>query len=254
MESGIYKWRNKVTGNVYIGQAQDLYRRQMDFLHFNAPYAGQLINEERQAFPSLEYWEYEVLVKCDKKDLNKEERHIMFEYKKQLGDRLLNISGIPQKETKKKKPEIPDIPIEIIIKQEFLQQIKDGYNFIQEFKNFVNFINDVSKNNFTDVRIIKIPCTLFTQKGMTTLTADEWFEKSEAIIFNSPYELLEKYNLDKESFRRILKIPAIHAKSGRMETLRNILYSRTKEDKESGFIVNVDKLFIESVREFMSEK
>lgn len=39
-KSGIYLWVNKITGKVYIGQANDLDRRRKDFYNFNRHYGG----------------------------------------------------------------------------------------------------------------------------------------------------------------------------------------------------------------------
>ena len=47
MNSGIYKWTNKETGNIYIGQAKDFDNRFKQFIRFNQPYAGNKINEVR---------------------------------------------------------------------------------------------------------------------------------------------------------------------------------------------------------------
>ena len=41
MSSGIYKWTNKITNNVYIGQAVNLEQRMKEFLRFNTIYAGK---------------------------------------------------------------------------------------------------------------------------------------------------------------------------------------------------------------------
>ena len=51
--SGIYRWTNKITGKIYIGQAIDLTKRQLDFMHFNSCYAGTNINEERKIISFL---------------------------------------------------------------------------------------------------------------------------------------------------------------------------------------------------------
>lgn len=69
MNSGIYKWSNKETGSVYIGQATDLDKRCREFLNFKQKYAGKLINDERKKYPSLTFWDYEILEKCDINDL-----------------------------------------------------------------------------------------------------------------------------------------------------------------------------------------
>ena len=53
MSSGIYKWTNKITKNVYIGQAINLEKRVRVFLNFKTKYAGKLINEENKSFISI---------------------------------------------------------------------------------------------------------------------------------------------------------------------------------------------------------
>lgn len=103
--SGIYRWTNKITGKIYIGQAIDLTKRQLDFMHFNSCYAGANINEERKKYPSLEYWNYEVLVKCDPKLLNHYEKKYINEVDTNL---LLNTKLVPLEKvnnTKKNKKE-----------------------------------------------------------------------------------------------------------------------------------------------------
>ena len=89
MSSGIYKWTNKVTQNIYIGQAKDLNKRCKEFLSFNKTYAGQKINEERKKYNSLIYWNYEILTKCDEKDLNEKEKYYIEQYE---NAELLNIT------------------------------------------------------------------------------------------------------------------------------------------------------------------
>lgn len=87
MSSGIYKWTNKETKNVYIGQSNNLEKRMRDFLDFKRPYAGNKINEERKKYPSLKYWVYDILDECEKNQLNILEREYIKKYEKE-GDIL----------------------------------------------------------------------------------------------------------------------------------------------------------------------
>lgn len=75
---GIYQWTNKITGKIYIGQSCNLIKRKKLFSNFKSyHYAGKLINEERKKYPSLKYWDYEVLEECNIKDLKEmEEKYI----------------------------------------------------------------------------------------------------------------------------------------------------------------------------------
>ena len=88
MSSGIYKWTNKETGSVYIGQAKDLRKRMKDFLNFNTQYAGKTINEERIKYPDLRYWDYDVLEECSPDLLNEREKFYIDDHKPEI---LLNI-------------------------------------------------------------------------------------------------------------------------------------------------------------------
>ena len=102
MSSGIYKWTNKETGNIYIGQAQDLQKRQKQFLNFNNSYAGEKINEERRLYPSLKYWDYDILEECNPEQLNAFEKYYIAKYDNTI---LLNIDSVITKyKTKKSKP------------------------------------------------------------------------------------------------------------------------------------------------------
>lgn len=95
--TGIYKWTNKETGNVYIGQAKDLKQRMRCFLRFNSRYAGCKIDEERQKYPSLMYWDYVVLEFCEESQLDSLEKKYINEYPNSLNIRLLQK---PEKEKK----------------------------------------------------------------------------------------------------------------------------------------------------------
>lgn len=98
--TGIYKWTNKETGNVYIGQAKDLKERMRRFLRFNSRYAGCKIDDERQKYPSLMYWDYVVLEFCEESQLDSLEKKYINEYPNALNIRLL------QKPEKKNKTKI----------------------------------------------------------------------------------------------------------------------------------------------------
>ena len=84
---GIYKWTNKETGEYYIGQSKNLYKRCSKFLDFSRKYAGKKIDELRERFPSLIYWNYEILSICSPEDLDAEEKYFINENQTSL---LLN--------------------------------------------------------------------------------------------------------------------------------------------------------------------
>ena len=88
-ESGIYRWVNKVTGNGYVGQAIKLRARSLQFQNFFTSYAGEPINEERRKYPSLHYWDYTILEKCNVEILDEMEIHWINKCKEE-GLHLLN--------------------------------------------------------------------------------------------------------------------------------------------------------------------
>lgn len=70
-KSGIYLWRNKITGKVYIGQAKDLHGRKLQFYQYNRVYGGPHIDRARAKYKDIpEVWEYKVLAYCDVDNLN----------------------------------------------------------------------------------------------------------------------------------------------------------------------------------------
>lgn len=91
VQSGIYMWTLKDTGECYIGQATDLHARVKKFIRFNKPYAGDIINEKRTKYPSLSYWNYDILEECDVKDLDLNEQKWI---KKIPSEKCLNIKNI----------------------------------------------------------------------------------------------------------------------------------------------------------------
>ena len=72
-KSGIYCWTNLINGKKYIGKSVDLAGRKTEFLNFHYHYGGQLINNARRKYDSMEFWDYEVLEYCSIKDLNERE-------------------------------------------------------------------------------------------------------------------------------------------------------------------------------------
>lgn len=70
-KSGIYLWKNKITGKVYIGQAKDLHRRKLQFYCYNRSYGGPYIDKARLKYKDIpEVWEYRVLAYCNECNLN----------------------------------------------------------------------------------------------------------------------------------------------------------------------------------------
>jgi hypothetical protein len=80
-KSGIYLWVNKITGKVYIGQANDLDRRRKDFYNFNRHYGGIYIDRARIKYNIPEIWEYKVLAYCPLDSLNLLERTFITHFK-----------------------------------------------------------------------------------------------------------------------------------------------------------------------------
>lgn len=78
-QSGIYRWLCVPTGTKYIGQAFDLEKRKRQFLNFGSRYATKSdsigsIDEARAKYPEEKFWDYKVLLECDKGELNRRER------------------------------------------------------------------------------------------------------------------------------------------------------------------------------------
>jgi group I intron endonuclease len=68
-ESGIYCYRNKINGKLYIGQAKNLHVRYLNFLNTKQRYAGQIIENARNKY-GVDNFEYSVLTHCPIDELN----------------------------------------------------------------------------------------------------------------------------------------------------------------------------------------
>lgn len=68
-ESGIYCYRNKVNGKLYVGQAKNLKRRFVNFQNMNRRYAGQIIDNARKKY-GIENFDYSILTHCPVEELN----------------------------------------------------------------------------------------------------------------------------------------------------------------------------------------
>lgn len=68
-ESGIYCYKNKINGKLYIGQALNLKRRHLNFLNINHRYAGQVIENARKKY-GIDNFEYSILTHCPVNELN----------------------------------------------------------------------------------------------------------------------------------------------------------------------------------------
>ena len=68
-EPGIYCYKNKINGKLYIGQAQNLKKRYFNFLNINRRYAGQVIENARKKY-GINNFEYSVLTHCSADELN----------------------------------------------------------------------------------------------------------------------------------------------------------------------------------------
>lgn len=161
MNSGIYKWENKETGNVYIGQALDLNKRVRQFLNFEKKYAGSLINEERKKYNSLVYWNYTILEECEPNKLNELENKYINYYP---NAKLLNIAQTPKVNRRKPKIKKPKnlylCPLSYMYKVKkiiddilFIHPSKYKYGLEHDLKNLIKLIKDerikiIKKHNF----------------------------------------------------------------------------------------------------------
>ena len=139
MTSGIYKWTNKITGNTYIGQSINMEKRMKEFLHFNIPYAGSKINEERKIYNSLKYWIYDVLEECPTNNLNEIEQKYIKQYPN--ANLLLNMTYNKPSLLKNKKTKYPTLN-----ENNFIQLLNQKLNqFLSNEKLPSNY-----KKNFAD--------------------------------------------------------------------------------------------------------
>ena len=151
MSSGIYKWTNKETGHIYIGQAKDLNYRMKQFLNFNAIYAGKKINEERMKFPNLKYWDYDILEECTVDSLNEREKYYINHYEPEI---LLNIIK-RTKETKHntpkpkwcKEPHLCPLSYMVAMKKSIDNIIKcNDFGVANDFNHICKLIHDPRNN------------------------------------------------------------------------------------------------------------
>ncbi len=124
---GIYKFTNKETGECYIGQSIDIYTRLQE--HFTEKYDIDDWHTDLQNNP--EKYDFEILTRCNKEDLNDEENYYIYKY----------------------------------------DSIKHGYNKRKGNYNFFNFHNKENKReNLLQTKINKeIEQYPYTIKDFTTL-------------------------------------------------------------------------------------
>lgn len=91
MSSGIYKWTNNITKDVYIGKSKNLNNRKKEFLNFKHHYASERLEIERKKYNSITYWKYEILELCPINKLDDKEKYYIKEYLK-LNANLLNVA------------------------------------------------------------------------------------------------------------------------------------------------------------------
>lgn len=95
----IYVWKCIPEGKYYIGQAIDAKKRHNEFIKWDKRYAGPKINEMREQYPSLEFWDYEILIElpCDDEvndNLNNLETSAILVYMEEYGiDNVLNMNS-----------------------------------------------------------------------------------------------------------------------------------------------------------------
>ena len=152
MNSGIYKWTNKINGKIYIGQAINLNNRMRAFLSFKTAYAGKLINEEREKYPSLKYWDYDVLEECDGEKLDeleikyiKEiplEKSLNFEYSHKQYNAVVN------KKAKEVKKRTQLLPLTFknytkLLEEKIIENLNNDFDYdTHSLQNIINIIHD----------------------------------------------------------------------------------------------------------------
>lgn len=161
MNSGIYKWTNKETGHIYIGQAKNLHGRMKQFLNFNTSYAGNKINEERIKYPNLKYWDYDILEECNIDSLNERELYHIKQYEPDI---LLNVithqkekQYTPTKPKWIKQPHLCPLSYMIAMNKSINKILNsDDHTITDYFYNICRLIHDkrnnikfnISKNNY----------------------------------------------------------------------------------------------------------
>lgn len=169
MSSGIYKWENKITKSVYIGQAKCLDKRMKDFISFGNLYAGKLINQERQKYPSLKYWNYDVLEECSENDLDKLEKKWIKNFS---NAKILNILSLPKKISVLPKKPIPNKNKELVGEKEIDDWINSRIVESQS-EDLANLIS-ILRDNKTNIII----------------------NESDCVFVDVPSEVVIKYNID----------------------------------------------------------
>lgn len=182
MESGIYKWTNKITNNVYIGQANNLERRCKEFLSFKHPYAGEKINEERQKYNSLNYWIYDILEYCDEKDLNEKEKIYIKQYQHDNVTQILNITYNNNNNNKQTKS----------CQKEKKQTNKDKLREYTYNTNSLNFFKN-NPNIFQESLLITINNILENNNDMKSLV--KLIQNEKTIVKYIQYKHIDYYNL-----------------------------------------------------------
>jgi len=75
-ECGIYVFRNKLNGKVYVGKSNDLYRRHREHIYYlnNNKDTCTILNRAWQKY-GADNFEYEVVCHCDESELNEKEKY-----------------------------------------------------------------------------------------------------------------------------------------------------------------------------------
>lgn len=170
MSSGIYKWTNKKTGSIYIGKATNLENRMKEFLRFSNVYAGELINTERKKYPSLCYWDYDILMECGVKELDFYEKKFIREYS---NAQLLNLALLPTKikETKVVKNKLnnkkENYGLDTLIFQEKLMEKIKNLKQQNILKQFLSIIHD--KRTINELKVSLYYNDINTQRYELTI-------------------------------------------------------------------------------------
>lgn len=81
--TGIYKYTNKITGQVYIGQAVDIAKRQSG--HLKKPSPHSYFDADLKKY-GIESFDFKIIEECDRNDLAEREKYWIKEYNSYMPD------------------------------------------------------------------------------------------------------------------------------------------------------------------------
>lgn len=92
---GIYLIKNKLTNECYIGQSVNIYKRWDSHKQGMKTLKYSLYSDMR--FYGIDCFDFSIIETCSKQDLDKKEMYWIKRYQ-ELGYKLYNIKGVPEKE------------------------------------------------------------------------------------------------------------------------------------------------------------